>query len=185
MPSPHLPVDYLFRSLAEERQAHSIAVVLSGTGADGTLGLCEIKAVGGITFAQDEESAQHAGMPQNAVESGCVDFVLSPPEIARQLATIAGHPYLAAEAASHSAENDDEIQFQKILGTVRAVAGIDFSQYRDTTLKRRIMRRMALHFDCTVAQYAKRLESDGEEVDSLYHDLLINVTSFFRDPGTV
>jgi two-component system, chemotaxis family, CheB/CheR fusion protein len=92
---PHLPVDFLFRSLAEDQQTRAIGVVLSGSTSDGTLGLSEIKAVGGITFAQDEQSAQHAGMPRSAVASGCVDFVLPPEEIDRRLAEIGGHPYLA------------------------------------------------------------------------------------------
>src|SRR5919198_840812 len=78
---PHLPVDYLFRSLAAEQQGRAIGVVLSGTGSDGTLGLCEIKAVGGITFAQDQHSAKHSGMPRSAIDNGCVDFVLPPDEI--------------------------------------------------------------------------------------------------------
>ena len=80
---PHLPVDFLFRSLAEDEQTRAIGVVLSGTGSDGTLGLCEIKAIGGITFAQDEKTAGHSGMPHSAIDSGCVDFVLPPAQIAR------------------------------------------------------------------------------------------------------
>ena len=93
--SPHLPIDHFFKSLAKDRQAAAIGVILSGTGSDGTLGLEEIKAAGGITFAQDEQTARHTGMPQSAIRSGCVDLVLSPEEIARELARIGRHPYVA------------------------------------------------------------------------------------------
>ena len=94
----YLPVDHLFRSLAEDQEGRAIAVVLSGSGSDGTQGLCEIKAVGGITFAQEETSAVQTGMPHSAIESGCADFVLAPGEIARRLAQIGDHPYLATDS---------------------------------------------------------------------------------------
>src|SRR4029453_10190467 len=90
----HLPIAFRFRSLAEDQQSRAIAVVLSGTGSDGTQGVCEIKAVGGITFAQDENSATHVGMPHSATESGCIDFVLKPQGIAERLRTLGTHPYL-------------------------------------------------------------------------------------------
>ena len=178
----HLPIDFLFRSLAEDQQARAIGVVLSGTGSDGTLGLCEIKAVGGITFAQDEDSARHQGMPHSAAESGCVDFVMSPPDIARRLMELGRHPYLdptTREDGDRPAEHDGD--FKKILSVVRTVTGVDFSLYRDTTTRRRVMRRMALHTQNSWSDYLKRLKEDRREVDALYHDLLINVTSFFRD----
>jgi two-component system, chemotaxis family, CheB/CheR fusion protein len=179
--NPHLPVDHLFRSLAEDQLSRAIAVVLSGTGSDGTQGVCEVKAVGGITFAQEQSSATHPGMPRSAIESGCVDFVLPPDEIAHRLAAIVGHPYLAVVDQTN-AEPAVEGSYERILSAVRAVTGVDFSQYRDTTIRRRIQRRMALHGQSSLAAYADRLRDDRGEVDALYHDLLINVTSFFRDP---
>ena len=177
----HLPIDHLFRSLAAEQRGRAVGVVLSGTGSDGTLGLCEIKALGGITFAQDEVSAKHAGMPHSAIESGCVDFVLPPGSIARQLAEISTHPYLGPLAATVPLAESDE-HYKQILAAVRSVTSVDFSQYRDTTIKRRIMRRMALHAQPSMADYARRLVHERGEVEALYRDLLINVTSFFRDP---
>jgi two-component system, chemotaxis family, CheB/CheR fusion protein len=177
----HLPIDHLFRSLAAEQQGRAIGVVLSGTGSDGTVGLCEIKAGGGITFAQSEASAKHAGMPHSAIESGYVDFVLPPDSIARQLAEISTHPYLGSLAATLPVAESDE-HYKKILGAVRSVTSVDFSQYRDTTIRRRIMRRMALHAQPSMADYARRLVHERAEVEALYRDLLINVTSFFRDP---
>jgi two-component system CheB/CheR fusion protein len=113
----HLTVDHFFNSLAEDSRAAAIGVVLSGTGADGTQGLAQIKAAGGITFAQDEATAKFAGMPQNAAQSGCVDFVLSPSEIARELGRIGRHPYLTkAEAAESTPALAAEVNhFRKII----------------------------------------------------------------------
>jgi len=180
----HLPVDHLFRSLAREQKARAIGVILSGTGSDGTQGLAEIKAVGGITFVQDEKSATHAGMPVSAAASGCADFILPPDEIGQRLAAIGRHPYLLWETTPglEAQEEDAEAQYKRILNRVRAVTGVDFGLYRDTTIKRRIMRRMALHTQQSLENYAARLDIDEAEVQALYQDMLINVTSFFRDP---
>src|SRR5262245_30624161 len=180
---PHLPIDYFLRTLAEDQKTRAVGVVLSGTGSDGAQGLCEIKAVGGITFAQDEQSAKYAGMPRSAVESGCADLVLPPDEIARRLAQIRTHPYLIPTAPAEIVEDNAEALYRNILTRMRAVTGVDFTLYRDTTIKRRIMPRMALDTQQSLAQYAERLDSDVDEVKALYHDLLINVTSFFRDPA--
>jgi two-component system CheB/CheR fusion protein len=180
--APHLPVDYLFRSMSEDIQSRAIGVVLSGTGTDGTQGICEIKAVGGITFAQAEDTAQFGGMPHSTIGSGCVDFVLPPEEIGARLSSIGAHPYLAVRGPSVSPMSVEFDGFYRtVLDLVERATGVDFSQYRDTTLKRRIMRRMALHGDRQVADYVQRLECDDGEAEGLYHDLLINVTSFFRD----
>ena len=179
---PHLPVDYLFRSLAEDQQTRAIGVVLSGTGSDGTLGLCEIKAVGGITFAQDEKTAGHSGMPRSAIDSGCVDFVLPPAQIADGWARSVSIPTSHPTRHNRSPGRPVAESYQRILAAVQAVTGVDFRLYRDTTIKRRILRRMALHGQRSISDYADRLKNDAGEVDALYHDLLINVTSFFRDP---
>jgi two-component system CheB/CheR fusion protein len=121
--------------------------------------------VGGITFAQDEKSATHSGMPQSAIASGCVDFVLPPDQLARRLAQIGGHPYLAPAPSEPETEPSHE-NYQKILGAVRAVTGVHFSHYRDTTIKRRIMRRMALHTQQSLAEYAARLKKEPAEVEA-------------------
>ncbi|MGH8480080.1 MAG: chemotaxis protein CheB [Gammaproteobacteria bacterium] len=183
---PHLPIDHFFKTLAEDRQTGAIGVILSGTGTDGTLGLEEIKAAGGITFAQDEQTAKHAGMPLSALRSGCIDRVLSPAEIARELARIGRHPYLApAETEARAPEAAAKANhFKNILALLRSAFNVDFSAYRDTTVKRRIMRRMVLHAKESPADYAKHLERDRVELDALYQDILINVTSFFREPET-
>ncbi|HEY2969178.1 MAG TPA: chemotaxis protein CheB [Casimicrobiaceae bacterium] len=183
---PHLPVDAFFKSLAADRQTAAIGVILSGTGSDGTLGVEDIKAAGGITFAQDEESAKYAGMPQSAVRSGCIDVVLPPEAIARELARVGQHPYVTAAtvAADAMLPVTEEASFRNILKLLRASFGVDFSGYRDTTIRRRIMRRMVLHIKEDLADYARHLEKDGSELEALYQDILINVTSFFREPET-
>ena len=180
-PGPHLPVNHFLCALGLAQQARAIGVVLSGTGSDGTLGLLEIKAVGGITFAQEPGSARHGGMPQSAIGSGAVDFVLPPEGIAERLAEIGAHPYLAPDPVE-VLPTESEDHFRRVLGAVRAATGVDFSQYRETTIRRRILRRMALHSESSLASYAGRLEQDAPEVEALYRDLLINVTSFFRGP---
>ncbi len=137
--------------------------------------------MGGITFAQEPGSARHGGMPQSAIGSGAVDFVLPPEGIAERLAEVGNHPYLARDPVEASPEA--EHHFSRVLAAVRAATGVDFSLYRDTTIRRRILRRMALHGESSLTAYAGRLEQDGREVEALYRDLLINVTSFFRDPA--
>ena len=128
---PHLPVDYLFRSLAEDQQGRAIGVVMSGTGSDGTLGLCEIKAVGGITFVQDEETAAHFGMPRSAIDSGCVDFVMPVEEIARRLVSIGHHPYLSSKTlAQRFLEAHSEVQYRQVLSAVRTAKNVDFNRLR-------------------------------------------------------
>ncbi len=184
LPAPYLTIDHFLRSLADDQQEQAIGIILSGTGTDGTQGLEEIKAVGGITFAQDEITAQQAGMPQNAVRSGCVDFILSPHEIALKLSQIRKHPLVVLHdnSTKKAPLTSEEEHYKKILALLRASTGVDFSAYRDTTIKRRIMRRTVLHTKDGLEEYVKLLEQNPAEVDALYHDLLINVTSFFRDP---
>src|SRR5712691_9389999 len=180
----HMPIDRFLRSLAEDQGSNAIGVVLSGTASDGTLGLAAIKAEGGITFAQDEKSAKFDGMPKNAIAAGCVDFVLPPDEIARELARIRAHPYLAPSSSSRTAElvPDGDPQLKNILHLLRTANGVDFSDYKPATVKRRILRRMALHRMGKLKDYVQFLRHHPPEVEALYEDILIKVTSFFRDP---
>lgn len=181
---PNLPIDCLFRSLATDQQSLAVGVVLSGTGADGTQGTCEIKAAGGITFAQDPSTAQFDAMPSSAIRSTCVDFVLSPEEIGGHLSTIGTHPYLAPVPPGELvSEPEGESVFRQILTIIQNVTGVDFSLYRSTTIKRRMMRRMAVNGKRSLGSYLQQLKEDEGEVQALFRDLLINVTSFFRDPS--
>ena len=180
----HLSIDHFLSSLAHDRGRHAIGVVLSGTGSDGTLGLADIKAAGGITFAQDEQSAQFPGMPLSAVAAGVVDIILPPEDIAGELARIGTHPYLdhAVSEDSKQAFADSAGGYRQIIQLLRSSCDVDFTHYRDSTLKRRILRRMALGKSHTLADYVHRLESDPPELKALYQDILIHVTRFFRDP---
>ncbi len=180
----HLPIDFFMRSLAEELGSRAIGVILSGTASDGTLGLQAIKAEGGITFTQDTKSAKYGDMPRNALASGCVDFVLSPEGIARELVRIAHHPYLLEARAPDADEvpPDDEKAMRRIFLLLRTASGVDFLDYKQTTIKRRIKRRMVVHKLQELQDYLTLLESNPSELDQLYQDILIHVTGFFRDP---
>ncbi|MDI1312281.1 chemotaxis protein CheB [Prosthecobacter sp.] len=173
--APHHGIDQFFHSLAEDDGRLIIGVVLSGSANDGTLGIEEIKAMGGIVFAQDD-SAQHASMPRSAVATGCVDFVLPPAEIAHEIARIARLPQLAVEAPTQGPEH------ARIAQIVRRAMGVDFTHYKAQTLHRRITRRMMLQKIDTLREYEAYLRSTPGETEALYQDVLINVTSFFRNP---
>ncbi|MEO6462870.1 MAG: chemotaxis protein CheB, partial [Candidatus Eisenbacteria bacterium] len=181
------PIDRFFRSLAEEQREQAIGVVLSGTATDGTLGLEEIKAEGGITFAQDESSAGFDGMLQSAIAAGCADFVLPPEEIAAEIARIAARSGVAAalpggDGAGPATAIWNSATLQPILHTLRDAAGADFTRYKTNTVSRRIQRRMTLQSIERIEDYARYLVSHPAEVQALYQDILINVTGFFRDP---
>lgn len=176
-------IDIFLQSLAKDQAQRAIGVILSGTASDGVQGLEAIKAEGGITFAQDEKSADFDGMPHNAVAAGCVDFVLSPANIAKELSRLARHPYLAAAAERDPAKaNGSGNGLKKIKSLLHTATGVDFGCYKPATIERRIARRMLLCQIKTPAAYAAHMRRHPEEVQRLYQDALINVTSFFRDP---
>jgi two-component system CheB/CheR fusion protein len=182
----HLPFDSFLLSLAQDRNKAAIGIVLSGTASDGTQGLIAIKAEGGITFAQDEKSARHSGMPMSAVAAGCVDFVLSPEEIASELIRISSHPYIQSSHAPDSLELAVEgTGFRKICLLLRSATGVDFLQYKPATISRRLARRMAMQKVESPDVYLQFLRKNPSEVHALYQDILIHVTSFFRDPDTI
>ena len=181
----HRPIDSFFISLAEDCGDRAIGVILSGTASDGTSGCLAIKAVGGITLAQDEATAKYASMPRSAVESGCVDFVLPPPAIAQELARIEKHPYIARvptrpdELLGPASPND----IHQLFTMLREAKGVDFTHYKQTTLQRRIKRRMVLNQSERLEDYVRFVRRNPKELDELYRDVLIHVTGFFRDPG--
>jgi two-component system CheB/CheR fusion protein len=238
--TPPRPIDAFFESLAQDRRELAIGIVLSGTASDGTLGLEAIKAEAGITFAQDQ-TAKYDSMPRSAIASGSVDLVLSPADIALELARIAAHPAVAgqllelrekteggrtnvdrgeidhAKSAAHpyhdtapasgsppdvsngssrSAEKQVHARpkreqrsegtpgdaYKKILVMLRNHSAVDFSLYKSTTIRRRIARRLVLSKQPTLGEYAHFLQGNIPELDALYSDVLIGVTSFFRNP---
>ncbi|MEO5890369.1 MAG: chemotaxis protein CheB [Ferruginibacter sp.] len=176
----NLPIDIFFTSLAEVHQSHAIGVVLSGTASDGTMGLKAIKDHGGLTFAQDKESAQYESMPGNAAQAGVVDFILPPQEIPLKLMELMGRINRSDEELRNGPDHDEEI-FKQILALLRIRKGTDFTYYKQTTIRRRILRRMALNKNDHPVMYLKFLREHKAEQDILYQDLLIPVTSFFRD----
>ncbi|HVP48110.1 MAG TPA: chemotaxis protein CheB [Bryobacteraceae bacterium] len=183
---PHMPIDYFLSSLADDLRNNAIGVILSGTGSDGSQGLKALKAEGGITFAQDEKSAKFDGMLRSAIAGGCVDFILPPEKIAEELARLGTHPYVAPPQPAPPEEvipvPDDALA--QILRRIHAITDVDLSLYKPNTIKRRILRRMLLSKAESLDEYIKRLQTDLAEVQTLYEDMLINVTQFFRDPET-
>ncbi|HYI77519.1 MAG TPA: CheR family methyltransferase, partial [Chryseolinea sp.] len=180
-------VDYFFNALAAIYKNNAVGIILSGTATDGTLGLKAIKAEGGITFAQDETAEFH-GMPNNAFESGYVDFRLSPENIAIELEQLIKIPYSVLPADKIDVVQSKELnkqadELKRILSVVKDRTGIDFFlNYKHASIYRRVLRRMALNKFEKLSEYYAALKTDSKEVDALYDDFLINVTYFFRDP---
>ncbi|MEY3868679.1 MAG: hypothetical protein RLZZ338_2570 [Cyanobacteriota bacterium] len=180
----YMPADSFFVSLAADRGVKSIGVVLSGSDGDGSQGLIAIKDAGGVTFAQTESSAKFDSMPNTAVATGNVDFILPPQKIAEELAKLSHNPflgnYLAVETLEESPPPNDSIW--RILALLQSATGVDFRDYKPTTINRRIQRRMLLYKLEELGDYAEYLQENPAEVKALYEEILIHVTSFFRDP---
>jgi len=176
---PRLAIDYFFRSLAADRGESAIGVILSGAGTDGTFGLKAIKAEGGITFVQEPATARSDGMPRSALESGYADFCLPPDELGHELSRVSQHPYVARQAAAESSHLHEHLS--RIFILIRKEFGNDLTYYKHSTIERRIERRMALHKIEKLPDYVRYLQSNNREVGILYQDILIGVTSFFRD----
>ncbi|MET0357301.1 MAG: chemotaxis protein CheB [Cellvibrio sp.] len=178
----HLPVDTLFNSLADQRPTKAIGIVLSGTGSDGSQGVVHIKEAGGITIAQEPSSASFDGMPVSAIQTRCVDLVMRPFEIANELAKIANHPYFISHDEEDSSEPlTADAAMEKIFELLSTVYQADFTQYKSNTIQRRLQRRMALINETDVQSYLDVLHDNPVELAALYDDLLIRVTSFFRE----
>jgi two-component system CheB/CheR fusion protein len=177
-----LPIDFFFRSLAQDQGERAICIVLSGTGSDGTQGVRAIKGGGGMAMAQNTESTEYDGMPRSAIATGLVDFVLPPAEMPAQLIAYVGRAFgktfLPAIAPAPKTEN----ALKKIFQLLRAQTGHDFSQYKRSTFSRRIERRMAVHQIGRLDEYVRYLQQTPADIEALFRDLLIGVTSFFRDP---
>lgn len=180
----HMPIDHFMRALAEELGNHSIGVILSGTGSDGMLGMAEIQAHGGVTFAQEPASAKYDGMPRSAIGAGSADYVLPPREIASELARLSQHPYVSPSRAGDlpALAPPDGGSINMLFQLLRRTTRVDFTHYRKTTILRRIQRRMLVHKFDKFADYVKYLQTNPAEVKALYQDMLIHVTSFFRNP---
>jgi two-component system CheB/CheR fusion protein len=177
-----LPIDFFFRSLAEDQGARAIGIVLSGTGSDGTLGLRAIKGEGGMAMVQTPASTEFDGMPRSAIATGLVDFELPPAEMPAQLIAYAAQAFGKLTGTTPASTPIVENGIKKIFILLRAQTSHDFSQYKPSTIRRRIERRMAVHQIQTVDEYVKYAQKTPAEVQALFRELLIGVTSFFRDP---
>jgi len=175
----NLPIDYFFRALAEEQAEKSICIILSGTGTDGTLGLKAIKGAGGMTMVQANPS--YDGMPNSAINTGQVDFVLTVDKIPDALLKYVRHPYIKHPTAINPPEESFQQYLHKIFFLIRSGTGHDFSNYKQNTICRRIERRLAVHRIDKIEKYVLYLQQTPTEVEALFKDLLIGVTNFFRD----
>jgi two-component system CheB/CheR fusion protein len=176
----NLPIDVFFRSLADDQGDKAIGIILSGTGSDGVRGLRAIKETGGISLVQSIESARFDGMPRAAISSGLADFVLSPDEMPQKLLAISKRPLLLPSPESTSGLTE-ESSLERIFALVREATKVDFTYYKPSTVLRRIERRMTFNQIDTLPAYVRYLERNPAEVIALYRELLIGVTSFFRD----
>ncbi|WP_138992367.1 chemotaxis protein CheB [Larkinella sp. C7] len=181
----NLAIDVFFTSLADVHKELAIGIVLSGKGDDGTVGLKAIKEHGGVSFAQDQETAAYGDMPQSAVNAGVVDFVLTPEEMPEKLREIV-RDYQKSTIGNTQEEipKEDETAFKSMIILLQERSGVDFTYYKQNTIRRRIARRMAIGKVGKLADYLNILMGDKTEQQALFQDLLIPVTSFFRDPNT-
>ena len=180
---PHslrLPIDFFLRSLAKDQGATAIAVILSGTGTDGTLGMKAVKAEAGTTFVQSPESAKYNGMPLSAIGTGMADFILSPVNMPPKLIEFAGHVAVNGSRIGKVSEKSSK-PLQQVFAILSAKTGHDFSHYKLNTVCRRLERRMSVNGIDDLPQYANYLKENEAEAKALMKDLLISVTSFFRD----
>lgn len=179
-----LPVDFFFRSLAAAQEENAICILLSGTGSDGTLGLLAIKGECGMAIAQEPKTAQFSDMPENAIATGRVDFVLAPQDMPKQLSRYTSGLVkdTSEDTAKHTGDMLQSKDLDDILGLVCQHTGSNFGLYKTSTMKRRIERRMHIHQISEPALYVQNLKKNTHEINGLFKELLIGVTAFFRDP---
>ena len=177
----NLPIDIFLRSLAEDQGERAIAVILSGSGSDGTRGVRAIKELGGMVMVQTEDSAKFDGMPRAAISTGVADFVLPPDEMPDQLLAYVAHPYVSGEKRANLLPKDTDA-LTRLFAELREKTKVDFTYYKPSTITRRIERRMSVNQIGDFDEYVSYLQSYPGELLNLYRDLLIGVTSFFRDP---
>jgi len=180
----HTPIDIFLESLAQDQKSRAIGIILSGTSMDGIHGLRAIKDEGGITIAQDEKSAKYYDLPRSAVAAGVVDLILRPHDIAQELVKLSKHPYVPYLETETAEKLLPQTDLDKIFGLLRKATGVDFAEYKHATIKRRILRRMLILKTNKMKDYLSNLKTNPGELSSLFQDILINVTGFFREPQT-
>ncbi len=181
----HAPIDLFFRTLAEAYGAHAVGIVLSGTGWDGTMGIRAIREAGGVTIAQTPAEAEFSSMPKSAIQTGQVDLVLSIADMPARIIDLKGANPKLSRTSSEPHDTSDAIPGEPLTMILRHVArltGRDFSGYKRSTVLRRVARRMAFQQVDTLPEYERVIDQDASEAERLFQDLLISVSSFFRDP---
>jgi two-component system CheB/CheR fusion protein len=181
LPGHRTPIDYFFRTLAEDQKENAICVVLSGTGTEGTLGLRAVKGEGGLGMVQDPESAKYDGMPRNAISTGLADYILPVEQMPEQLIAYSQHAIVRVPGKPADVTPKEADYLEKIFMIVRSQTGHDFSHYKQNTVLRRIERRMAVNRITELSHYVRYVQEQQAEADNLFKDLLIGVTNFFRD----
>lgn len=177
-----LPIDFFFRSLAADQKERAVAIVLSGTGTDGSLGVREIKALSGVVMVEDPESARFTGMPTSAIATGTADYVLPPDAMPDRMLAHVQRSFRGLSSTSEVVDESLDSSLPKIIAVLRRRTGHDFSRYKSTTIRRRIERRMHVHQIDKMQRYLRYLGDQPDEIDKLFAELLIGVTTFFRDP---
>lgn len=178
----NMPVDFFFRSLSEDLAEKAIGIILSGTASDGTLGIKAIKGEGGMAMVQQPDTAKYDGMPRSAVETGLIDYIVPVEKMPETLAQYVQHPFLELEKKSKLTDSPHKNNMQKIFALIRSKTGHDFSQYKPNTISRRIERRLAVHQIKSLSDYILFIQKNPAEIETLFNNLVIGVTNFFRDP---
>lgn len=177
----NLPIDIFLRSLAKDQEKNAIGVILSGTGSDGTLGIRAVKEAGGIAMAQDTRTAKFDGMPRSSISSGMVDFILPPARLADEIVNYIKHPLTTRSRKVEIIPQNEETQLSKIIAILRDSQGVDFGYYKQNTILRRLEKRISLNRFTDINEYINFLFYNDREIKTLFNELLIGVTRFFRD----
>lgn len=178
----NMPIDYFFQSLSEDLKERAIAIIVSGTASDGTEGIKAIKGEGGMVMVQDPETAKYDGMPRSGIATGLVDFILPVEKMPEQLLGYIKHPIIKKSNGTAFNKTGSTKGLQKIFALIRSSTGHDFSHYKSSTIERRIERRLVVHQIDSLANYILFLQNNPDEIEILFKNLVIGVTSFFRDP---
>ncbi|MHC1791273.1 chemotaxis protein CheB [Solidesulfovibrio sp.] len=181
-PVPNYPIDVFLNSLAEDAGDKAVAIILSGTGSDGSRGIRAIKQEGGMVMVQDVDSAKFDGMPRNAIATGLADCVMPPPRMPEELLNYLRHPVIQDKLHGQTGLREDDDRLRQIYLALKQHAGVDFTLYKQSTVLRRVERRLTINHIANLSEYVASLHHNPEEVAALYKDLLIGVTNFFRDP---
>ena len=177
----NLPIDIFLRSLARDQEKNAIGIILSGTGSDGTLGIRAIKESGGIAMAQDDRSAKFDGMPRSTIATGIVDFILPPAQLADELVNYIKHPFISKGQQIEQIIGQNDSYLSKIVSILRDAKGVDFSEYKPNTIIRRLEKRISINRFSRVEEYIQFLAYNSREIQTLFNEMLIGVTRFFRD----